>query len=87
MAQWFDSVICEWHLIKFNLIKIAIPQPYPLYQQVKHKIEIPVYKVVPEIIEKYVPYTVEKPYNVEIERPFPVTVIKKLKIPGILLDK
>jgi hypothetical protein len=39
-----------------------IPQPYPNYTQVQHKIIIPVYKIIPEIIEKPVPYTVEKPY-------------------------
>lgn len=43
-------------------IRVPIPQPYPKYTHVKHRIEIPVYKIIPEIIEKPVPYTVEKPY-------------------------
>lgn len=43
-------------------VKVFIPQPYPNYKHVQHKIEVPVYKIIPEIIEKPVPYTVEKPY-------------------------
>lgn len=45
-----------------HYVKVHIPQPYPKYHQVQHKIEIPVYKIIPEIIEKPVPYTVEKPF-------------------------
>lgn len=60
---------------------MPIPQPYPNYINVQHKIEVPVFKVVPEIIEKRVPYTVEKPYKVEVEKPYPIEVYKKIEIP------
>lgn len=62
-------------------IRVPIPQPYPKYTRVQHKIEIPVYKLIPQIIEKPVPYTVEKPYQIEVEKPFPVSVVKKLEVP------
>lgn len=35
---------------------------FSISHHVQHKIEVPVYKVIPEIVEKPVPYTVEKPY-------------------------
>ncbi len=43
------------------LFSIPIPQPYPKYIAVKHPVRIPVYKIVPEIVEKPVHYIVEKP--------------------------
>lgn len=43
-------------------LRVGIPQPYPKYNYVRHKIEVPVYRVIPEIFEKPVPYTVEKPF-------------------------
>lgn len=43
-------------------VRVYIPHPYPRYTHVQHKVEIPVYKIIPEYIEKPVPYTVEKPY-------------------------
>lgn len=43
-------------------IRVPIPQPYPQYHNVEHRIEIPVYRIVPEIVEKPVPYIVEKPF-------------------------
>lgn len=50
-----------------QFVQVMIPQPYPSYTHVKHKIEIPVYKIIPEIIEKPIPYTVEKPYPGDLE--------------------
>lgn len=53
------------HPVPFNVpehVRIGIPQPYPKYNYVRHKIEVPVYRVVPEIIEKHVPEIVEKPF-------------------------
>jgi hypothetical protein len=35
-------------------------QPYPVYINVDQNIQIPVYRVVPQIIQKPVPYTVER---------------------------
>jgi hypothetical protein len=46
-------------------VRVAIPQPYPRYNHVQHRVEIPVYQIIPEIVEKPVPYTVEKPYPSE----------------------
>jgi hypothetical protein len=43
-------------------VRVHIPQPFPRYNHVQHRVEIPVYRIIPEIIEKLVPYTVEKPY-------------------------
>lgn len=43
-------------------VKVYIPQPIPKYSHVQHRIEVPVYKLIPEIIEKPVPYTVEKAF-------------------------
>lgn len=43
-------------------VRVSIPQPYPKYTRIEHRIEIPVYRVIPEIIEKPVPYAFEKPY-------------------------
>ncbi|CRL06084.1 CLUMA_CG018951, isoform A, partial [Clunio marinus] len=58
---------------------VYVPQSYPKYHHVQHNIEVPVYKVIPEIVEKPVPYTIEKHYPVE--KPFPVEVIKRFEIP------
>jgi hypothetical protein len=38
-------------------------QPYPVHVNVEQPVQIPVYRVVPQIIEKPVPYTVEKVGN------------------------
>lgn len=49
-------------------VRVYIPQPYPKYIHVQHKVEIPVYRIIPEIIEKPTPYTVEKPYPGNFQR-------------------
>lgn len=54
---------------------------FKVHITVQQPIQVPVYKVRTEIIEKKVPYTVEKPYPVEVKKPFPVHVLKKIEIP------
>lgn len=58
------NLLTFW-VCKMNFFKVPIPAPYPYYTRVQHLIEVPVYRIVPEIVEKPLPYTVEKPFPSE----------------------
>lgn len=61
-------------------VKVFIPQPYPKYSHVEHKVDVPVYKLIPDIIEKPVPFEVEKPFQSNFWDNFLISSLPELRL-------
>lgn len=59
-----------------QVVKIGVPQPYAVQVAVPQPVAVPIYKLVPQEIEKKVPIKVEKLVPVYIKKPYQVTLEK-----------
>ncbi|EEZ98486.1 uncharacterized protein LOC103315057 [Tribolium castaneum] len=72
-----------------HILKVPVPQPYPVHIPVKQPFTVPIFKLVPEEVEKKVPITVEKlvpnykekPVQIIVEKHHPVPVYKPYVVP------
>ncbi|RZC32059.1 hypothetical protein BDFB_010682 [Asbolus verrucosus] len=72
-----------------HLIKVPVPHPYPVHIPVKQPFTVPIFKLVPQEVEKKIPIPVEKlvpvykekPVKIIVEKHHPVHVFKPYTIP------
>ncbi|KAH0821712.1 uncharacterized protein [Tenebrio molitor] len=72
-----------------HIFKVPVPQPYPVHIPVKQPFTVPIFKLVPEEIEKKIPIPVEKlvpvykekPVKIIVEKHHPVHVYKPYPVP------
>ncbi|XP_063909940.1 uncharacterized protein LOC135127429 [Zophobas morio] len=76
-------------LLSPHILKVPVPQPYPVHIPVKQPFTVPIFKLVPDEVEKKIPIPVEKlvpvykekPVKIIVEKHHPVPVYKPYPVP------